>query len=65
LYPSSSFLPPARPQRQSLHAITGVALSHARGLEEGAESDTTGAFFIREQSCPSEYTDYLGDDDED
>jgi hypothetical protein len=48
------------PYKQSLHAIAGVARSRAREWEENAITEPdTAAYYVREQSCPKQYTDSM------
>lgn len=51
-------------EMQSLQALSGIAFGHARKWEHTAKTDTTGAFQIREKSCPSVHTDEIDKDEE-
>jgi hypothetical protein len=50
---------------QSLHAISGVAFSHARKWEAEAKIETengSAQFKMREKSCPSSFTEMIDED---
>ncbi|VEU44928.1 unnamed protein product [Pseudo-nitzschia multistriata] len=50
-------------EMQSLHAVSGIAMTFARKLLEGMEEEQIGVQFkIRESSCPKAYTDILDKD---